>query len=341
MGAVVDPLNGAEDLKRKTLRTPLNPDETFSEDPLRILRAARFAAELDFQIETATYKAMYDNRRRIVIVSKERILDEFLKLLAAPAPSVGLAILYKTKVLHEFLPEVPLLAGVEEVYGTRHKDNLWHSFRVVDNLATRTNKPLLRYAGLMHDIGKPDTKQFMRGRGWTFDMHEHLGKKIVRQVGKRLRMSTDDIQYVAKLVRWHQQPIGLMDTKITDSAVRRLVVNLGDDIDDLLKLCRSDITTGNPERLKRRLANYDILEEKIIHVIEKDKLRAFQSPIRGEEIMEICGLKAGPTVGKIKKAIEEAILDGVIPNEYEPAKKFFLEIKDVYVSKAEAWERKG
>ncbi|MFA4831395.1 MAG: HD domain-containing protein [Patescibacteria group bacterium] len=338
LGEIVDPYGGQMDLEKKLLRTPLDPNETFSEDPLRMLRAARFASQLGFGIEARTYEALRVNHGRLRIVSAERVQEELFKLLATPQPSIGLAILFETELLKEFLPEVARLDGVEEVYGEQHKNNLWHSFKVVDNLATRTNKPLLRFAGLTHDIGKPGTKQFARGRGWTFDMHEHLGRKLVRQIGRRLRMSVADTEYVAKLVRWHQQPINLMDEGITDSAVRRLVFNLGLDIDDLLKLCRSDITTGNPRKRERRLRNYDILEEKILRVIEKDKLREFQSPIRGEEIMKACGLKAGPTIGKIKKAIEEAILDGIIPNEEESARKFFLEIKNEFVEKAEGWE---
>lgn len=338
LGEVVDPYEGRKDLKKKLLRTPLTPHETFSEDPLRMMRAARFAAQLGFAIEADTYQAMQDNTKRLKIVSAERVQEELFKLLSTSQPSIGLAILFETKLLHEFLPEVALLDGVETVYGHGHKNVLWHTFKVIDNLSERTNKPLLRYTALLHDVGKPGTKKFMKGRGWTFDMHEHLGRKLVRQIGKRLRMSRDDTEYVARLVRWHQQPIQLMDEGITDSAVRRLVFNLGNDIDDLLKLCRSDITTGNPKRLQKRLRNYDILEEKILHVIEKDKLREFQSPIRGEEIMDTCGLKAGPTVGKIKSAIEEAILDGKIKNDEGEAREYFMEIKDGFVDSAEEWE---
>lgn len=339
LGKIVDLFNGEKDLKNKIIRTPLDPDETFSEDPLRMLRAARFASKLGFEIEKKTYKAMYDNRERLRIISKERLQEELFKLLSTPKPSVGLWILFNTKLLHEFLPEVIKLGGVEEVYGYAHKNNLSHTFKVVDAVAEKTSKPVLRFTALMHDIGKPGTKKFTKGRGWTFDMHEHLGRKIVRQIGKRLRMSKDDTEYVARLVRWHQQPIQLMDEGVTDSAVRRLVVNLGDDIDDLLKLCRSDITTGNPKKLESRLKNYDVLEGRIIQVIGKDKLREFQSPVRGEEIMEVCGLKPGPTVGRIKKAIEEAILDGIIRNDHDEAFGFFEKIKDEYLGEVEEWER--
>ena len=210
----------------------------------------------------------------------------------------------------------------------------------MDNIAEFSDKVLLRYAGLMHDIAKTRVKKFVRGRGWTFDMHDHLGKKMVRDIGRRLRMSKRDTDYVAKLVRWHLQPIALMDEEITDSAVRRLVVNLGDDLEALLILCRSDITTGNQKKKERRLKNYDILEKRIEEIREKDRLRAFQSPLRGEEIMELCALKPGPTIGRIKEALEEAILEGIIPNEYEATKEYFFKIKDEFLAAAADWEKK-
>jgi len=336
---IIDPFHGQEDLKNKILRTPFDPDETFSEDPLRMLRAARFSAQLGFEIEEETYKAIERNKKRLKIISAERIQEELLKLLSTPKPSIGLWILYNTKLFEEFLPEISDLYGVEEVYGYGHKNNLAHTFRVVDNVAEKSDKVLLRYAALMHDVGKAGTKKFQKGRGWTFDMHEHLGRKIVRQIGKRLHMSKDDTEYVARLVRWHQQPIALMDEGVSDSPVRRLIVNLKDDLEDLLVLCRSDITTGNPNKLKKRLKNYDYFEKRIEEVLEKDKLRAFQSPVRGEEIMKESGLKAGPTVGKIKKALEDAILDGVIPNEYEATREYFEKIKGDYIERSEEWEK--
>lgn len=336
---VVDPYNGQDDIVKKVIRTPLDPGETFSEDPLRMLRAARFAAQLGFEIEEKTYAALSEHRARLDIVSAERVQEELMKLLGTKVPSVGLWILYNTGLFDEFLSEVSALHGVEEVKGYMHKDNLSHTFKVVDNIAEMSDKPLLRYAGLMHDIAKPATKAFDKKRGWTFDMHEHLGKKMVRDIGARLRMSRDDTEYVAHLVRWHLYPIALMDEGVTDSPVRRLIVNLEDGLEDLLILCRADITTGNQQKLKRRLKNYDYLEKRIEEVIEKDKLRNFHSPVRGEEIMEACNLKAGPTVGKIKKAIEDAILDGIIPNEYEDAKQHFEKIKDIYIEKAEEWEK--
>ena len=340
LGKIIDPHQGQRDLKEKRLKTPLDPDETFHDDPLRMLRAARFAGQLEFSIEEKTIAALARNAGRLKIVSAERIKGELFRLLRAAKPSTGLWILYGTKLLDQFLPEVSALHGVEEVFGYKHKENLSHTFAVVDNIALQSQSELLRYAGLMHDIAKPGTKKFTRGRGWTFDMHEHLGRKMTRAIGRRLRLSTDEIAYVARLVRWHLQPISLMDEGITDSAVRRLILNLGDDLQDLLILCRSDVTTGNQRKKEQRLKNYDLLEQRIATVLEKDKMRAFQSPVRGEEIMEVCGLKAGPTVGRIKDEIERAILDGDIPNEYGPAREYFLRMKDEYREKAAGWEKK-
>ncbi|HOX61190.1 MAG TPA: HD domain-containing protein [Candidatus Magasanikbacteria bacterium] len=336
---VVDPFHGADDLAHKILRTPLDADVTFSDDPLRMLRAARFTAKLEFRIHPETIVAMKRNAGRLKIISAERINEELFKLLATRKPSIGLKILHDNGVLAEFLPEVSALDSVEEVQGYNHKNNLDHSFKVVDNISASGGTPLLCFAGLLHDIGKSDTKKFMPGRGWTFDMHEHLGKKLASIICRRLRLSSAEARYILKLVRWHQQPIALMDDGVTDSAVRRLIVNLGDDLHDLLILCRSDITTGNEMKLKKRLANYDYLSRRIEEVIEADKLRAFQSPVRGDEIMKECGLKPGPTVGKIKKALEEAILDGVVPNDYEAVHVYFEKMKDVFMKDVKEWEK--
>jgi poly(A) polymerase len=340
LGKVVDPHDGQKDIKAKILQTPLDPNETFYDDPLRMIRAARFAARLGFGIEKSVMNAMEKNAFRLKIVSAERVKGELFRILKADVPSAGLWILYGTKLLDQFLPEISALHGVEEVRGYKHKDNLSHTFAVVDNIATQSDNILLRYTGLMHDVAKPATKKLVSGRGWTFDMHEHLGKKMSRQIARRLRLSTDDSKYVCKLVRWHLQPIALMDKGISDSPVRRLVLNLEDDLQDLLILCRSDITTGNQKKKSYRLKNYDLLEIRIKEVLEKDKLRAFQSPVRGEEIMDVCKLKSGMTVGKIKKEIERAILDGEIPNEYKPAREYFLKIKDKFCAKAGDWEKK-
>jgi len=249
-------------------------------------------------------EAIFKNKDRLKIVSAERIAEELTKMLATNQPSIALSLMFQTHLLDMILPEVAQLDGVEEIYGHQHKNNLVHTFKVVDNIATRSDKVMLRFAGLLHDIGKFETKQFITKTGWTFYQHEHVGRKLVYRIARRLRLSKKDTDYLATLVRWHQHPISLMDEGITDSAVRRLIVNLEDNLDDLLVLGVSDITTGNPYKLKKRQTNYDRLRIKIEEVIEKDKLRAFQSPVRGEEIMKICSLKPGPTVGKIKTAIE-------------------------------------
>jgi poly(A) polymerase len=336
--AVIDPFNGQKDLKDKVLRTPLGPDTTFSEDPLRMMRAVRFAAQLNFGIDMAALKSIHKNRDRMKIISAERVQEELLKLLSCSAPSVGLILMFQTGLLDIILPEVAKLDGVEEVFGHQHKNNLVHTFKVVDNIAERSDSILLKFAGLLHDIGKPLTKKFIAKIGWTFYQHEHIGRKMAKQIAKRLHMSNDAVEYLSKLVRWHQQPISLMDEGITDSAVRRLIVNLGEELGDLLILGRSDITTGNPLKKEKRLKNYDHLEKRIVEVMEKDKLRAFQSPVRGEEIMKLCGLKPGPTIGRIKEAIEEAILDGIIPNEYGPALAYFHKIKAEYLKNAQGRE---
>ena len=336
---LIDPFEGQKDLQNKILKTPLAPDATFSDDPLRMMRALRFAAQLDFAVDHKTLESVFNNKERIKIISAERIQEELIKLLSCPKPSVGLTLMFQTHLLDFILPEVAKLDGVEEIFGHQHKNNLVHTFKVVDNIAERSDKVMLRLAGLLHDIGKSGTKQFVAGTGWTFYAHEHLGRKMAVDICRRLRFSKEQTQYISKLVRWHQQPISLMDEGITDSAVRRLIVSLGDELDDLLILGVSDITTGNPYKLKKRQENYTHLRQRIEEVLEKDKLRAFQSPVRGEEIMADCGLKGGPTVGKIKEAIEEAILEGTIPNEYEAAKKYFLSIKDQYLQGAEEWEK--
>ena len=336
---IVDPHGGLSDLASKILRTPLDPDRTFSDDPLRMLRAIRFAGQLGFSIDKAALESIHKNRQRIKIISGERIQEELVKMLGIKVPSDSFMLLYHTGLLDEILPEVAALDGVEDVYGHQHKNNLIHSIKVVDNIAERSDNVWLRLAGLLHDIGKAGTKEFVPKIGWTFHGHEHLGKKLLYSVAKRLKLSKEKTDYIAKLIRWHLQPISLMDEGITDSAVRRLIVTLGEEIDDLLILGRGDITTGNPLKKDRRLKNYDRLEKRVAEVIEKDKLLAFQSPVRGDEIMKICGLRPGPTVGKIKTAIEEAILDGKIPNEYEPAKQYFESIKDEYLAKVEDWEK--
>lgn len=336
---IVDPFHGQQDLVEAILRTPLDPDTTFSDDPLRMMRAIRFAGQLEFSIDKDTLESIHRNRERLKIISAERVQEELMKMMVVKQPSVCLNLLFQTKLLDIILPEVIALDGVEEIYGHQHKNNLIHSFKVVDNIAIRSEKPLLRLAGLLHDIGKPKTKRFVPKIGWTFHAHEFVGEKMVKNIGRRLKFANNEIAYISKLVRWHMQPINLMDDEITDSAVRRLIVDLGDDLADLLILGQSDITTGNPYKKEKRLRNYDNLKEKIELVMERDKMRAFQSPVRGEEIMQVCNLKPGPTVGKIKEDIEEAILDGKIANNYSAASGYFLSIKDKYLKSAQEWEK--
>jgi len=336
---IVDPFNGQIDLQNRILRTPLDPDSTFIDDPLRMMRAVRFAGQLDFSIDLKTLESIHNNVKRLEIISAERIQEELYKMLSVNVPSICLTLLFQTKLLDFILPEVVALDGVDEVFGHQHKNNLVHTFKVVDNIAERSNKIILRFAGLLHDIGKAKTKKFIPDIGWTFYAHEFVGKKMVYKISQRLHLSKHDTDYLAKLVRWHQQPISLMDEDITDSAVRRLIVSVGEEIDDLLILGQSDITTGNPLKKEKRQKNYDHLRERIQQVMERDQLRAFQSPVRGDEIMKECGLKPGPTVGRIKEAIEEAILDGKIPNEYKAAKKYFEMIKDEYLLQVNDWEK--
>ncbi|MFA6424307.1 MAG: HD domain-containing protein [Candidatus Magasanikbacteria bacterium] len=336
---IVDPFNGQDDLKERILRTPLDPDVTFSDDPLRMMRAIRFSGQLNFSIDLKTLESIHKNAKRLEIISAERIQEELYKMLSVNMPSICLTLLFQTKLLDLILPEVVALDGVEEVFGHQHKNNLVHTFKVVDNIAERSDKTILRFAGLLHDIGKSKTKKFLPSIGWTFYAHEFVGKKMVYKISQRLHLSKHDTDYLANLVRWHQQPISLMDEDITDSAVRRLIVSVGEELNDLLILGQSDITTGNPLKKEKRQQNYVHLRKRIEEVMERDQLRAFQSPIRGEEIMKECGLKPGPTVGKIKEAIEEAILDGKIPNEYEAAKKYFETIKNEYLIQVKDWEK--
>lgn len=327
---VLDLFGGLEDMERRLLRTPLDPEVTYSDDPLRMMRAARFAAQLDFSVDPASTEAITAMRDRIAIVSQERVSDEFLKLLAAPTPSVGLAMLFETGLLEIIFPELHQLDGVDLVragdrnYG--HKNVFWHTLKVVDNIAAMTDNVWLRFAALMHDVGKPKTKRFVRGTGWTFHGHEEVGARRQNRIFRRMKLPKRAGEYVEKLVRLHHRPMALVDTEVTDSAIRRLVVDAGEDLDDLFTLCRADITSKNPNKVRRYLGNYERVVERIKDVEEKDRLRAFQSPVRGEEIMEIAGIPPSREVGRLKDAIEEAILEGTIPNEYEAAKAFLIEM---------------
>lgn len=332
---LIDLFGGIQDLKDGVLRTPLDPGITFSDDPLRMLRAARFASQLNFGIHGETLDAIKNMAQRINIISQERIADEFLKILASDKPSVGIGILYETGLLKHIFPELNQLAGVDVRQGDSrsfaHKDVLKHTLRVVDNISSVTDNLWLRFAALVHDIAKPKTKRFNEQSGWTFHGHEDLGAKWMDKIFRRMKLPLEKLDYVQRLVRLHQRPMALVDDVITDSAVRRLAVQAGDALEDLFTLCRSDITTNNPNLSSQYLNNYDIVAAKVIEIQEKDKLREFQSPVRGEEIMEICRLSPSPAVGIIKNLIEEAILEGIIPNDYDASRQYFLDNKDQWL----------
>nr|WP_276611294.1 HD domain-containing protein [Fodinibius halophilus] len=297
------------------------------------MRAIRFATQLQFDIESQTYRGIEEMADRIEIISKERIIEELNKIVMAPKPSIGFAHLFKTGLLHHFFPELVKLHGVKEVRGVRHKDNFWHTLKVLDNVAKKGGDLWLRWAAIMHDIAKPATQKFEPGTGWTFHGHDALGAHWVKGIFRRLGLPLDErMRYVRKLVRLHLRPIALVSDEVTDSAVRRLIYEAGDDIEDLMLLCRADITSKNDYKVKRYNQNFDRVEEKIQRVEEKDRMRNWTNPISGDEIMDALDISPGPVIGDIKDAIKEAILDGEIPNEHEAAYNYMLEIKDEYVS---------
>jgi poly(A) polymerase len=321
-GQLIDPFRGIRDLAQKIIRTPTDPVCTFSDDPLRMMRAIRFAVRLDFTIEPQTYGAIRSQAYRLAIVSPERIVEEFHKILLSPDPVRGLRLLSDTGLLAQFLPEVEALKGVETQKGHRHKENFEHTLQVLSQLlAQRPDAPLwLRWAALLHDIGKPPTKRFDEKQGWTFHLHEEVGAKLVKTIFQRLHLPQDQrMKYVQKLVRLHGRPIALAREEVTDSAIRRLIVEAGEDLEDLILLCRSDVTTQNRFRRQRFLQNFDRVMQRVREVNERDRLASFQPPIRGEEIMARYGLPPSRLVGKIKEAVREAILEGIIPNDREAA----------------------
>jgi len=344
-GEILDPFDGRRDLQRQTIDTPLDPEETFEDDPLRMIRAARFATQLEFRVSDRVFEAMKTKADRVDILSQERNTTELQKIVAADQPSIGFKILEATGILAHVFPELQRLKGVDEVNGRRHKDNFYHTLQVLDNVAERTagrsgeETLWLRWVALLHDIAKPDTKRYDPENGWTFHGHEEKSARRVPKIFRSLRLPTDErMRYVEKLVRLHHRPIALVDEDVTDSAVRRLLFEAGDDVDDLMTFVRSDVTSGNPRRRRKYLRAFDSVEEKMVEVEEKDRLRNFEPPVDGYEIMDTLGIDEGVAVGIAKEWIREAILEGDIPNEHDPAFAYLMQIKDEALRRGELFE---
>lgn len=326
-GQLVDLFDGLGDMERRILRTPLDPDVTFSDDPLRMMRAIRFATQLDFTILPETFEAIRRNAERIRIISKERIVDELMKIMHSRRPSTGWDLLLKSGLLAIIFPELAAMKGVDVVNGRGHKDNFYHTMAVLDNVAEKSDDVWLRWGALMHDIAKPVTKRWDEKIGWTFHNHNFIGAKMVPRIFRRMRLPQDSkMKYVAKLVELHMRPIALVEDEVTDSAVRRLIHDAGDDIEDLMALCEADITSKNQEKVRRILDNFALVRRKMVDLNERDHIRNFKPPVDGTEIMETFGISGGPVVGQIKSAIKNAVLDGVIHNDHEEARELMLRL---------------